>query len=76
LPIQAQNTNEQFSPSDRGLYVGKYPLPGGGGLSADVIWEKKYEMAKRKRGKMKRKRKKGERKGRKGNKMRKGEVKG
>jgi hypothetical protein len=38
----------------RGLYIGK--------ISADVIWGKKYEKAKRKRGKCKRKRKKGERK--------------
>jgi hypothetical protein len=39
----------------RGLYNGKYPPspPGGGGkISADVIWGKKYEKAKRKREKM------------------------
>jgi hypothetical protein len=35
----------------RGLYIGKYPPPGGG-ISADVIWGKKYEKTKRKRGKM------------------------
>jgi hypothetical protein len=32
----------------RGLYIGKYPPPPGG-ISADVIWGKKYEKAKRKR---------------------------
>ncbi len=36
----------------RGLYIGKYPPPGGGEISADVIWGKKYEKAKRKRGKI------------------------
>ncbi len=37
----------------RGLYIGKYTPPeGGGGISADVIWGKKYEKGKRKRGKM------------------------
>jgi hypothetical protein len=50
--------------------------PHGGKLSADVIWGKKYEKAKRERGKYKRKRKKGEGKRRKGKKMRKREVKG
>jgi hypothetical protein len=28
------------------------PSPWGGGISADVIWGKKYEKARRKRGKM------------------------
>ncbi len=53
--------------------IGKYP-PLGGGILADVIWGKKYEKAKRKRGKRqsekggkcRRKRKKGERKRKKG----------
>jgi hypothetical protein len=37
----------------RGLYIGKDPPPrGGGGISADVIWGKKYEKWKRKRRKM------------------------
>jgi hypothetical protein len=38
----------------RGLYIGKYPPPppGEGEISADVIWGKKYEKWKRKRGKM------------------------
>jgi hypothetical protein len=36
----------------RGLYFGKYTPPWGGGISADVIWGKKYEKAKRKKGKM------------------------
>jgi hypothetical protein len=31
------------------IYIGKYPL---GGTSADVIWGKNYEKAKRKREKM------------------------
>ncbi len=35
----------------RGLYIGKYHPPGGG-ISANVIWGKKYEKAKRKRRKM------------------------
>jgi hypothetical protein len=40
--------------SIRGLYFGKYPPPPGGRekISADVIWGKKYEKAKRKKGKM------------------------
>jgi hypothetical protein len=38
-------------PYFRGLYIGKYPPPRGGKISADVIWGKKYEKAKRKRGK-------------------------
>ncbi len=50
------------SPHPRGLYIGKYPPPPGRGISADVIWGKKYEKAKRKKGKCKRKRKTGERK--------------
>ncbi len=37
---------------NRGLYFGKYPLGEGGEISADVIWGKKYEKAKRKKGKM------------------------
>jgi hypothetical protein len=40
----------------RGLYIGKYPSPPGErGISADVIWRKKYENGKRKRGKCKKK---------------------
>ncbi len=42
------------------------PPPQRGEYSADVIWGKKYEKLKRKRGKSKRKRKKGERKRNKG----------
>ncbi len=34
----------------RGLYIGKYPPPGGEKISADVIWGKKYRKLKRKRG--------------------------
>jgi hypothetical protein len=46
-------------------------------ISADVIWGKKYEKAKRKGGKCERKRKKGEiKKAEIGKKMRKGKVKG
>jgi hypothetical protein len=40
----------------RGLYNGKYPPPGWEEISADVIWGKKYEKAKRKRWKMWKKR--------------------
>jgi hypothetical protein len=43
---------------------------GGGKISADVIWRKKYEKAKRKRGEMLKKKEE------RGKKMRKGEVKG
>ncbi len=46
-------------------------------ISADVIWGKKYEKAKRKREKMKKKKEeKGKKKEERGKKMRKGEVKG
>ncbi len=34
----------------RGLYIGKYPPLVGGEISADIIWGKKYEKVKRKRG--------------------------
>jgi hypothetical protein len=44
----------------------KITPPPWAGISADVIWGKKYEKAKRKRGKCKRKRKTGERKMKKG----------
>jgi hypothetical protein len=38
---------------DETLKIGKYLPPGGGGkMSADVIWMKKYDKGKRKRGKM------------------------
>jgi hypothetical protein len=43
-----------------GLYIGKSPPPPWG-ISADVVWEKKYEKGKRKGGKCKRKMKKGRR---------------
>jgi hypothetical protein len=49
----------------RGLYIGKYP-PWGEGISADVIWGKKYKRVREKGGKCKRKRKKEERKRKKG----------
>ncbi len=51
------------------LNQGKYPPPwgGGGGISANVIWGKKYEKRKRKRGKnVKEKGRKGKEKGRRG----------
>ncbi len=47
------------------------PPPRGGEVSADVIWGKKYEKAKRRRGKYKRKRKKRERNRKKGERKRK-----
>ncbi len=53
----------------RGLYNGKYPPPPGGGgeISADVIWGKKYEKAKRKKAEnAEEKGRKGKEKGRKG----------
>jgi hypothetical protein len=59
----------------RGLYIGKYPPEGGGGnisrchwgeISADVIWGKKYEKRKRKRGRRVKEKGKGERKMKKG----------
>ncbi len=45
-----------------GLYIGKYPLPPGGGISANVTLGEKYEKAKRKRGKIK-KEQRGKKKG-------------
>jgi hypothetical protein len=39
----------------RGLYIGKYPPPPRGGISSNVIWGKKYEKGKRKKGKMRKK---------------------
>jgi hypothetical protein len=38
--------------STQGSIFWKIPPPRGGGISANVIWGKKYEKAKRKRGKM------------------------
>jgi hypothetical protein len=38
-----------FLSDTRGLYVGEKKNPGGK-ISADVIWGKKYDKAKRKRG--------------------------
>jgi hypothetical protein len=43
------------------LYIGKYAPPWEG-ISADVIWGKKYEKAKRKRGKILKKKEERERK--------------
>ncbi len=51
--------------------------PPGGEISADVIWGKKYEKARRKGGKIyKKKEERGKKKEEKGKKMKKGEVKG
>jgi hypothetical protein len=51
--------------------------PPGGGISAEVIWGKKYEKVKRKRGEnIQEKEERGNKKEERGNKMRKGEVKG
>jgi hypothetical protein len=56
-----------------GVYILENTLPPwGGGISADVIWGKKYEKGKRKRGKCKRKRKKGKKKEERKEKRRKG----
>jgi hypothetical protein len=54
--------------SSRGLYIGKYPPPPRGReISAEVIWGKKYEKVKRKKGEnVKEKRRKGKEKLRKG----------
>ncbi len=53
------------------------PPPLGGKISADVIWEKKYEKVKRKGGEnVKEKERKGKEKEERGKKMRKEEVKG
>ncbi len=38
--------------TNRGLYIGKYHPPPGGGISADVIWGGKYGKVKRKGGKI------------------------
>jgi hypothetical protein len=65
----------------RGLYIGKYPLPRGGRISANVILGKNIKSGREKGGKYKRTRKKGERNwkkgkenGRKGKKKRKGKI--
>ncbi len=52
------------------------PPPGEGKISADGIWGKKYEKAKRKWGNVKGKGRKGKKKEEKGKKMRKRAVKG
>jgi hypothetical protein len=52
----------------RGLYIGKYSPPWGGGISADVIWGKKISKGKEKKGECKKEER--------GKKMRKGQVKG
>ncbi len=57
----------------RGLYIGKYPLPlGGGKISADIIWGKNMKWQKEKGRNLKEKGRKGKEKGRKrkGNKKR------
>ncbi len=60
------DTHANLTHIHRGLYIGKYP-PLGGGISADVIWGKKYEKEKRKRGEnVKEKGRKGKEIGRKG----------
>jgi hypothetical protein len=40
------------SKSSAGVYILENTPPPGGEISADVIWGKKYEKAKRKKGKM------------------------
>ncbi len=52
--------NGKFSKTpSRGLYIGKYPPPPGGKISANVIWRKKYEKPKRKVGNVNEKGRKG-----------------
>ncbi len=48
----------------RGLYIGKYPSPGG--ISADVIWGENMKRGREKQGNVKEKGRKGKEKGRKG----------
>ncbi len=61
----------------RGLYIGKYPFPPGGNISADVIWGKKYEKGQEKKVEnVEEKGRRGKKKEERGKKMRKGEVKG
>jgi hypothetical protein len=54
LILRMINQLQNFQVADRGLYIfWKIPLlPGEKELSADVIWGKKFEKRKRKRGKM------------------------
>jgi hypothetical protein len=68
-----------FSFRNQGSIFWKIPPPPGGGgkISPDVIWGKKYEKVKRKKGIMsKKKEERGKKKKERGKKMRKGEVKG
>ncbi len=45
------NSIRNLYKDSKGLYIGKYPHPGAGGeILADVIWGKKYENAKNKKG--------------------------
>jgi hypothetical protein len=59
--MNTKRANNSYTTNQGPIYW-KIPPVGGGGISADVIWGKKYDKAKRKRGKSIRKRKKGERK--------------
>jgi hypothetical protein len=59
------------------MHIGKYPPPLGGGNISQCHLGKKYEKAKRKRGKIwKKKEERGKKKEERGKKMRTGEVKG
>jgi hypothetical protein len=64
--------------SNTGAYIlENTPPPGGRGISAEVIWGKKYDKVKRKRGKIyKKKEERGKKKEERGNTIRKREVKG
>ncbi len=45
-------TSETYLGAAPGVYILEKTPPGGEKISADVIWGKKYEKAKRKKGKM------------------------
>jgi hypothetical protein len=45
-------TQFNFLILQKSIYIGKYPLPPCRGISANVIWGKKYEQGKRTSGKM------------------------
>jgi hypothetical protein len=52
LLLKAQRSRPEAADNKPGVYILENTPPWGRGISADVIWGKKFEMAKRKRGKM------------------------